>query len=69
MTTTEQVKRYFSESGLSDGFIIEDYEWSESGGHDHDAYMVFSSGTEPEESMILVVMIFHCVVNFWQGLG
>ncbi|EGT3623350.1 hypothetical protein [Morganella morganii] len=41
MTTIEQVKRYFSESGLSDGFIIQDYEWSESGGHDLDAYMVF----------------------------
>ena len=41
MTTFERLKNYFSESGLSDGFIQQDYIWNEKEGNDSDSYIVF----------------------------
>ncbi|WP_368916347.1 phage tail termination protein [Proteus mirabilis] len=41
MTTFERLKNYFSESGLSDDFIQQDYIWNEKEGNDSDSYIVF----------------------------
>ncbi|MFS3627280.1 hypothetical protein ACK6S7_17780, partial [Proteus mirabilis] len=41
MTTFERLKNYFYESGLSDGFIQQDYIWNEKEGNDSDSYIVF----------------------------